>query len=122
MALQWLDHVNIRTARLGAMTRFYEEVVGLPAGPRPPFGFGGTWLYLDDKAVVHLVETDEPPAGEDPRIEHFAFRATDHADFIERLKAYGVDYRLATVPESGLRQIHFTDPDGNHIEVGFPPD
>ena len=122
MALEWLDHVNIRTARLSVMTRFYEEVVGLPAGPRPPFSFGGTWLYLDDKAVVHLVEADSPPKGEDPRLEHFAFRATGHAEFIERLQTHDVSYRLNTVPGSGLRQVHFNDPDGNHIEVGFTPE
>lgn len=122
MALECLDQVNIRTAQLSVMTRFYEEVVGLPAGPRPPFSFGGTWLYLADRAVVHLVEADSPPKGEDPRLEHFAFRASGHAEFIDRLKAHGVAYRLATVPESGPRQVHFNDPDGNHIEVGFSPE
>ena len=35
MTLLALDHVNIRTARLAEMTRFYEEVMGLPKGPRP---------------------------------------------------------------------------------------
>lgn len=122
MALEWLDHVNIRTAQLSVMTRFYEDVVGLTAGPRPPFSFGGTWLYLGDKAVVHLVEADTEPAGDDPRLEHFAFRASGHAEFIDRLKAHDVTYRLATVPASGLRQVHFRDPDDNHIEVGFLPE
>lgn len=122
MTLEWLDHVNIRTARLSLMTRFYEDVVGLPAGVRPPFSFGGSWLYLGDKAVVHLVETSTDPAGQDPRLEHFAFRAKGLTDFIERLDAKDIEYRLSTVPDSGLRQVHFHDPDGNHIEVGFPPE
>lgn len=122
MALEWLDHVNIRTAQLGVMTRFYEAVLGLAAGPRPPFSFGGAWLYLGEKAVVHLVETGSPPKGADPGLEHFAFRASGYAEFIDRLKAHEVAYRLATVPESGLRQVHFHDPDGNHIEVGFAPE
>ena len=122
MALEWLDHVNIRTAQLSVMTHFYEEVVGLPEGPRPPFSFGGTWLYLGNRAVVHLVETDAPPEGADPRLEHFAFRASDQAEFIKRLKAHEVAYRLSTAPESGIRQVHFLDPDGNHIEMGFAPE
>ena len=120
MPLEWLDHVNIRTANLEAMSDFYRRVVGLEPGARPPFSFNGAWLYLGDKAVLHLVETDAPPAGTDPRIEHFAFRATGLVEFLTRLDTASVEYRKSTVPATGLQQVHFQDPDGNHIEVGFP--
>lgn len=119
MPLKWLDHVNIRTANLEAMTDFYQRVVGLELGERPPFSFGGAWLYLGDQAVLHLVETESPPAGNEPKIEHFAFRATGLDEFIARLEASSAEYRRATVPATGLAQVHFFDPDGNHIEVGF---
>src|SRR3546814_9324164 len=75
MPLAYLDHVNIRTANLAAMTNFYRDVLGLELGPRPSFGFGGAWLYCGNRAAVHFVEQPKSPAGGDPRIEHFAFRA-----------------------------------------------
>ena len=56
LPLSFLDHVNIRTADLAGMEAFYETVLGLEAGPRPPFSVGGTWLYCGDKAAVR----DEP--------------------------------------------------------------
>ena len=119
MPLEWLDHVNIRTARLEAMTDFYQRVLGLKLGRRPPFSFGGAWLYLNDQAVLHLVETESAPAGSDPGIEHFAFRATGLDALLSRLESASVAYRRAVVPETGLQQLHFNDPDGNHVEVGF---
>lgn len=119
MPLERLDHVNVRTARLGAMMDFYQRVVGLKLGERPPFSFSGAWLYLNDQAVLHLVEVESPPAGAEPRIEHFAFRATGLEEFVSRLNASSVEYRRSMVPATGLEQVHFSDPDGNHIEVGF---
>jgi hypothetical protein len=91
----------------------------LELGARPPYSFGGAWLYLNDQAVLHLVESESPPAGAEPKIEHFAFRATGLNEFIARLDVSSVSYRRATVPATGLEQVHFSDPDGNHIEVGF---
>src|SRR5690242_17690871 len=41
MTMAWLDHVNIRTANLEAVSKFYSEILGLRKGPRPPFGFPG---------------------------------------------------------------------------------
>ncbi len=119
MPLEWLDHVNIRTANLPAMTDFYQRVVGLELGQRPPFAFSGAWLYLKGQAVLHLVETQAQPAGTEPRIEHIAFRATGLAEYLARLDAASVEYRKSTVPATGLQQVHFEDPDGNHIEVAF---
>lgn len=122
MPLKRLDHVNVRTAHLEAMTDFYRRVVGLEIGERPPFSFRGAWLYLGEQAVLHLVEADSPPAGIEPKIEHFAFRASGIEDFVSRLKAESVEYRRADVPGTKLEQLHFLDPDGNHVEVGFAPE
>ncbi len=130
MGLVWLDHVNIRTANLEAMVGFYRDVLGLEQGARPPFSFGGAWLYCGDKAAVHLVQTSAGAAATvkvtavagEPKIEHFAFRAEGLEQFVERLKAHDVEYRLTVVPKIGLRQVHVDDPDGNHIEVSFAPE
>ena len=45
MALMGLDHVNIHTADLDGLCRFYEDVLGLAKGPRPSLTRAGAWLY-----------------------------------------------------------------------------
>ena len=122
MTLSYLDHVNIRTARLAEMSAFYQTVLGLESGPRPPFRFGGSWLYCGDRAAVHLVEVPEAPETGAPRIEHFAFRAEGLADFLAGLRQRGIAYRISIVPDVELRQVNVLDPDGNHIEIAFGAD
>jgi catechol 2,3-dioxygenase-like lactoylglutathione lyase family enzyme len=117
--LQRLDHVNIRTANLAALRRFYADVLGLRDGERPPFTFAGAWLYCGERAAVHLVEVGRAPQGREPRIEHFAFGAAGLADFLARLRRAKTAYRIALVPGSGNRQVNVLDPDGNHVEVQF---
>lgn len=119
MSLRFLDHVNVRTADLEALRRFYCDVLGLASGPRPPFPFPGAWLYCGDRAAVHLVERSDDYAEGSPRIEHFAFRAEGLAPFLARLRRLRVPYRVAVVPELDLRQVHVRDPDGNHVEISF---
>lgn len=120
MSLKYLDHVNIRTARLADMTAFYRDVLGLEAGPRPPFGVGGAWLYTPDgRAALHLVEVPKTPETGDPRIEHFAFGAESLAEFLSHLQRFKTAYRISLVPGLNLRQVNVYDPDGNHIEIAF---
>lgn len=122
MALIRLDHVNIRTENLAAMTDFYEEVLGLTSGERPAFGFPGAWLYCGDVAVVHLIEVTEAstPAGS-LQLEHFAFAAKGLADFLTLLRRRGENYRVGVVPGLGIVQVNIHDPDGNHIHIDFDP-
>lgn len=122
MVMAKLDHVNIRTANLAVMTRFYEAVLGLTAGARPPFGFPGAWLYCGENPVVHLieVETAPEPRGE-LRLEHFAFSASGLAGFLALLREGHCDYRIGVVPDFGIIQVNIHDPDGNHIHVDFDP-
>jgi catechol 2,3-dioxygenase-like lactoylglutathione lyase family enzyme len=117
--LDALDHVNIRTGRLAELRRFYSEALGLEDGPRPPFSFGGAWLYCGERAAVHLVEIAKSPDERTPRIEHFAFRASGLAEFLDRLRELAVGYRISLVPGSNNRQVNVFDPDGNHIEIQF---
>ena len=122
MALTGLDHVNIRTANLDGLCRFYEDVLGLAQGPRPNLNFGGAWLYCGDSAVVHLVELSEPAKVDEVRIEHFAFRAEGLAVFLARLDGKSIAYQHATVPDSGRHQVFIRDPDSNRVEIQFGPE
>lgn len=122
MTLSSLDHVNIRTANLAPMSAFYEGVLGLNKGPRPPFSFGGAWHYCGGIAAVHLVEVRKAPAGKEPRLEHFAFRAKGMKTFVEKLRQENIPFDIRVVPASGIQQVNVSDPDGNHIEIQFLPD
>lgn len=120
MPLTAFDHVNIRTAHLDTMMAWYVDILGLRSGFRPEFPFPGAWMYLGDRAVVHLVSvTDPPQAGGNITLEHFAFRASGFDDFLAVLKHRAIDHSVDPVPGFPVVQINLTDPDGNHIHVDF---
>lgn len=119
MTIQRLDHVNVRTAQLDTMRRWYVDVLGFVDGARPSFPFGGAWLYAGDHALVHLVEVPETADHEDLKLEHFAFSATDMPGFLARIEAQGVEPSIAKVPGTSITQVNIWDPDGNHIHVDF---
>ncbi len=119
--IEGFDHVNVRTANLEAMTRWYGEVLGMTPGPRPDFGFPGAWLYLGEAALVHLVGVAVTPAPQgDLRLEHAAFRARDLKGFLERLDRIGQAYEFGRPPGFPIVQVNVRDPDGNHLHVDFP--
>ena len=117
--LEHVDHVTIRAADLDASVAFYEDVLGLTRGDRPPFGFPGAWLYLGDHPVVHLIggRGGGPGTG---AIDHVAFQAADLAGTRARLADLGVAFEERTVPGQGLVQLFVRDPDGVRIELNFP--
>ena len=119
MQLKRLDHVNVKTANLEDMIRWYENVLGMRSGERPPFPFPGAWMYAGEYPVVHLVGVDSEPSGEDPKIEHFALSATGFASFIENLDTRGIDYKVVKVPGIEVTQVNVFDADGNHIHIDF---
>ena len=119
MSSMRLDHINIRTGNLEKMVEFYVNILGLKPGPRPSFKFNGAWLYCGSNAAVHLVETSVTPSGSDPKLEHFAFTWKGLQNFLHELKRHDIPYRIATLPDIGITQVHISDPDGNHIEVAF---
>jgi catechol 2,3-dioxygenase-like lactoylglutathione lyase family enzyme len=101
------------------MTAWYEDVLGMKSGKRPPFAFGGAWLYCGDDPVVHLVEVAEQPKGGEPLLEHAAFQATGQAAFVGQLEAKGIRYEISKVPAFGITQVNVWDPDGNHLHIDF---
>lgn len=116
-----LDHVNVRTANLEGLVRFYTDVLGLEVGERPPLGFPGAWLYSGDAAVIHLVAVAQQPMPEGPlRLEHFAFSATGLPEFVSRLTRLGIAFGQRRQPGTGRVMINIEDPDGNRLHIDFP--
>jgi lactoylglutathione lyase len=94
-----INHILIRTTDLDAMISFFEQVLELKNGKRPPFSFAGAWLWADDKPLVHLSEADPVDKGQldylggkkmnndsgTGIIDHVAFSGQDYNKLIERL-------------------------------------
>jgi catechol 2,3-dioxygenase-like lactoylglutathione lyase family enzyme len=102
--------------------RFYEEVLGLVNGPRPPFDFPGAWLYSEGHPVLHLNDispTDKPQRPDSGVIDHIAFGSRGFEALKQHLAGKGVSFRVNEVPNSSRRQIFVTDPNNVLIELNF---
>ena len=134
MPLDMLDHYSIRTVKLEETREFYERVLGLKVGERPPLGFPGYWLYAGEQAVVHLVGVDE----DDPdglieylgevdldslvgggAVDHLAFRASDAPALKSQLDDMKVEYREREVPGMQLFQLFLEDPNKVTVELNY---
>jgi glyoxylase I family protein len=127
MAVLGFSHFNLRAPRtmLDQLRDFYVEVVGLQAGPRPPFRSFGYWLYAGGEPVLHLSETSPGESRNSPgsttTFDHAAFRCSDLPGTEARLTARGIAFERAEVPTTGIVQLFFSDPAGNGVELGFTP-
>lgn len=120
MTMAWLDHVNIRTARLDEMSAFYEDVLGLKRGKRPLFEFGGAWHYCNGRAIVHLVESTKRITSGEAQLEHFALRSDGSAKrFMTKMRKHDAPYYAVGIDDINMIQVNVFDPDGNKIEVQF---
>jgi catechol 2,3-dioxygenase-like lactoylglutathione lyase family enzyme len=119
MQVKKLDHVNIHTANVDKLVEWYDRVLGMKAGDRPPFPFPGAWLYCGAEPTIHLVGVEKQPQVSGMQLEHFAFSAVGLKDFLTRLEQNSVKYDARKVPRMDGVQINVWDPDGNHIHIDF---
>ncbi len=134
-----VDHVTLRCApaQLSPVQAFYEAVIGLTAGARPPFDFAGAWLYAGDNPIIHLAAVLEKPipggttqASTRPAasettgyVDHFALRVNaDVSGFRAKLAALKMPFSEAPVPGLPLHQIFLLDPLGVKVELNFVVD
>lgn len=115
--LRTLDHFTIRVDDLDRTAAFYQHVLGLLPGPRPPFAIPGQWLYAAGRPLVHvLASSAAAPAG---AIDHVAFAARGRAALERRLSAAGVPHRLVSMPDGSALQLFVRDPHGVALEFVF---
>lgn len=120
MAISDMNHFTVLTHDLDATRQFYIGVLGLKEGFRPGLGFPGAWLYIGDRAVLHVIAgrpLPEPPGGV---LDHMAFSASDLQATVATLKARGIDYTLRKQSDSGTWQLFCFDPSGARVELDFP--
>jgi catechol 2,3-dioxygenase-like lactoylglutathione lyase family enzyme len=122
MGLQTLDHYTVLTEDVDGSVGFYESVLGLKNGERPPFTFPGAWLYIDDKPVLHLIGNDQAASKDSGNFDHVAFRCNDYPGIKARLEENDVDYEERTVPRLDLKQIFLLGPEGVKVELNFMPE
>lgn len=115
------DHATIVTDDIDGTRRFFDEVVGLDTGPRPPFRVDGYWLYLDSRPMIHVTRATLPAreGRSTPRIDHIALRVDTHhewATLIDRLSSRRIDYSLSEVPLSNELQLFVSIAPGVSVE------
>ena len=121
MSVSAMNHFTILTDDLGATLSFYEDLLGLSAGARPPFTFPGAWLYPKGStdAIVHVIAGKSRAELVKGVIDHMAFTARDLRGAVDRLKARELAYDLRRLPGYGTWQLFFLDPNGAKVELDF---
>lgn len=129
MPAESLNHYTIQARDLEKTKDFYEQIVGLKTGARPPLAFPGYWLYCGGTPTVHLLGyqarqktiPDGPsyPA-ETGRLDHIAFSCVGLKDMRTNLDAHGIKYDERVLPRLNMTQLFYLDPDGIAVECNFP--
>jgi catechol 2,3-dioxygenase-like lactoylglutathione lyase family enzyme len=129
MPAESLNHYTIQARDVEKTKDFYEQIVGLKVGDRPPLNFPGYWLYCGGTPTVHLlgyqanakVIPDGPsyPA-ETGRLDHIAFSCTGLKDMKATLQANSIKYDERVLPRLNMTQLFYLDPDGIAVECNFP--
>jgi catechol 2,3-dioxygenase-like lactoylglutathione lyase family enzyme len=123
----YLHHVSICVTDLARAMKFYGEVLGLQALPRPDLGFPGAWYAVGDRQELHLIV--HPPSKTmrgtpeiDGRDGHYAFRVSSYDETLARLREQNVSVIESPHNRTPWAQIYVTDPDGNVIEFNVERD
>ena len=114
-----MNHFTVLTDDVERTVRFYDDVLGLRAGPRPAFDFPGAWLYAGDTPILHIVggrPKSELKAGV---IDHMAFTGRDLPATLSTLKSRNMQYTCRRQVGSGTWQVFFHDPNGARVELDF---
>jgi|RhiMetdeSRZDD1v2_1073273.scaffolds.fasta_scaffold162991_2 catechol 2,3-dioxygenase-like lactoylglutathione lyase family enzyme len=121
MPIGGFQHINIRSTDVDRAREFYERILGLRTGDRPPFQSAGYWLYLGDQPIVHLSQRNPGDNGQpgSGNLDHVAFRGVDFDATRATLTAAGIPFREDIVPRDQTRQIFVLDPDGIKLELNF---
>ena len=129
MALEGLNHYTIRPVDLERTKEFYEDVLGLQVGYRPPLSFPGYWLYVGDNPTVHLIgpraddaHSKHREAGPTGLLDHIAFTCTGLAEMKARLAQRGIKHEERVIPRDRQTQLFILDPDGVAVELNYPPE
>ncbi|KAF4353139.1 hypothetical protein G4B88_003016 [Cannabis sativa] len=133
-----LNHISRESTDIRRLANFYKQIFGFEEIESPNFGdFKVIWLNLPSAFALHLIERDPTtklPEGPwsatspvaDPshirRGHHICFSVSNFESFVQTLKSEkGIENFESSVPNRGVKQVFFFDPDGNGLEVASLP-
>ncbi len=117
-----LNHINISGPRklLEKEKEFFCNVLGLREGYRPDFSSNGYWLYGNEKAIVHLAESEKHYKNEKQGyLDHVAFQSSGLKQLIQNLIKHDIKHKVIYLSEINISQVFFKSPSGIGIEVSF---
>lgn len=127
MKVVGIDHRGIRTSRLEETRHYYEDLIGLKRGFRPPaLPSTGYWLYAGDQPIIHLVEDTNATAPGTGRSEdltdaggrtHIAINVEGARDAVDRFREAKVPYWDRLFRDPLMYQVFSEDPNGLLIEL-----
>ena len=119
-----IHHINIRTTDLDATVDFYTDVLGMEETPRPAnIDFPGAWCNLG-QTQVHILDFGDQVKGGGPdvgggNVDHIGIMAHDFDAMKQTVIDRGIDWRQLNIPNAGMWQLFFHDPNGVLIELNF---
>jgi catechol 2,3-dioxygenase-like lactoylglutathione lyase family enzyme len=129
LGLGHIEHFLVLSDDMDGTRDFYERVLGLAAGERPPLPFPGYWLYLGDVPAVHVADRAayeahtetagtgvSAPAASTGAVDHIAFSATGYDELKARLAEHGLSAAENEIP-GVMRQLFLRDPNGVRLEL-----
>lgn len=125
MAIDHLNHINLRARDIHETRDFYRDVLGLKEGYRPNFADFGYWMYAGDAAVVHISHSEPDsdkrtnPDGMGRGLDHFALWANGLTDQTDVLDDRGIEYERRLAWNDTMVQLFFNDPNGVIVELGY---
>jgi catechol 2,3-dioxygenase-like lactoylglutathione lyase family enzyme len=122
MTASAMNHFTILTDDVPGTIAFYGDLLGLAAGPRPPFNFPGAWLYAGEASILHVIGGRSRAELKAGVIDHMAFTASGLTETLAKLAARGLAYDCRRLVGSGAWQLFFHDPNGARVELDFAAD
>jgi glyoxylase I family protein len=133
LKLREIDHVVLRVRDIGAMTKFYCDVLGAQhVAYRPEFGMTHSRAGA---SMIDLVAVEGPlgkpggvaPGAEGRNMDHLCLRVEpfDQDAIVAHLRKHGVavgGIRTRFGAEGNGVSIYLTDPEGNLLELKGPSD
>ncbi|WP_076414420.1 hypothetical protein [Shewanella sp. UCD-KL12] len=96
------NHLNLLASTDSDAAKLLVGVLGLEIGSRPNFPFKGQWLYQGDKALIHIIESEEQAC----RLGHIAFEINMNlTELTAKLQEHRLKYNIFQVPDSKIVQV-----------------
>jgi lactoylglutathione lyase len=117
------DHLAIIVANFEKSAAFYKDIIGLDTIPNPFRDNKHIWFSIGAGLELHIIAGGTlKPAHQ--LGNHFCLSMPSVEEFIQTLARANIPYQNAigekdqiTIRPDGVKQIYFTDPDGNWIEI-----